>query len=232
MKIKPDNLESKLKITFNNHDLLKEATTHRSFINENPSWPTSHNERLEFLGDAVLELIVTRHLYDKYPNEPEGRLTSIRSALVNHVMLSRVAREIGLDGHIRMSRGELKDVGKAREVILANAIEAVIGAIYLDTGYEATKTFVEECVMSHLNEVMSAELYRDPKSLLQEVAQETKRITPVYKVLEEHGPDHQKKFIVGVYFDDEEVAQGKGTSKQEAEREAAGNALNKISSIT
>ncbi len=225
------DLEEKIGIYFKNKGLLKEALTHRSYLNENPSWPFSQNERLEYLGDAVLELIVSEHLYKNYPEYQEGWLTSIRAALVNYQMLARIAREIFLEEHLLLSRGEAKDVGKAREVILANALEALIGAIYLDQGLEPTKIFVEESVLTHLPEVIEKGLYRDPKSLLQELAQEKFKVTPTYSVLNEEGPDHQKKFEVGVYFGEKMVKKGNGTSKQEAEVNAAELALKDLSEV-
>lgn len=223
------DLEEKIGIYFKNKGLLKEALTHRSYLNENPTWPFSQNERLEYLGDAVLELIVSENLYKKYPDYQEGWLTSIRAALVNYQILARIAREVFLEEHILLSRGEAKDIGKAREVILANAFEALVGAIYLDQGFEQTKVFIEESVLTHLPEVIEKGLYRDPKSLLQEIAQERFKVTPTYKVLSEEGPDHQKRFEVGVYFGDKMTGKGNGTSKQEAEISAAELALKGIS---
>jgi ribonuclease-3 len=220
-----DILENKIGFKFKNINLLKEALTHRSYLNEHPNWPVSHNERLEYLGDAVLELVVTEYLFAKYPEKEEGELTSLRAALVNFQMLARVAREASLESFILLSRGEAKDTGRAREVILANAFEAVIGAAYLDQGYEAAKKLVYQFVLPHLDEVVAKRLYKDPKSLLQEIIQEKMKLTPVYKVLEERGPDHQKEFLVGVFFGDSLIAQGKGFSKQEAEIKAAESAL-------
>ncbi|MEK7146650.1 MAG: ribonuclease III [Patescibacteria group bacterium] len=219
------NLESLIGINFKNSAFLQEALTHRSYLNENPKWPYPHNERMEFLGDAVLELAVTECLYAEYPKEPEGWLTSLRAALVNYQMLARVAREIDLAKSILLSRGEAKDGGKAREVILANALEALIGAIYLDQGYEASSDFIKKFVLIHLETVLEQELYKDPKSQLQEIVQEKLKITPVYRVLQESGPDHQKIFKVGVYFGDKLIAEGLGASKQEAETSAAKSAL-------
>ncbi|MBI4993761.1 ribonuclease III [Candidatus Wolfebacteria bacterium] len=225
-------LEQKIGIVFNNKNLLKEALTHRSYLNENPKWSVEflspHNERLEFLGDAVLELISTEILFNKFPKSKEGDLTSIRAALVNYQMLAGVAKEIGLDEFILLSRGEAKDIGKAREVILANAFEAFLGAIYLDAGYEVSKRFIESAVMNHLDEVIEKKLYKDPKSLLQEIAQEKFKITPTYSVLEEKGPDHAKIFKIGVYFSQNLIAEGEGLSKQEGEVEAAKNALHSL----
>lgn len=219
------DFEKNIGVAFNNKNLLKEALTHRSYLNEHPDWPVFHNERLEYLGDAVLELVTTEYLFHRYPNHQEGELTSLRAALVNYQMMGKVAREISLEKFLFLSRGEAKDEGKAREVILANAIESLIGALYLDAGYEATKTFIERFVISHLQEVVDQKLYRDPKSLFQEIIQEKKKVTPTYKVIRETGPDHQKQFLVGVFLNDESVAQGQGTSKQEAESNAAKAAL-------
>lgn len=220
-------LEKKLGIIFKSEDLLTEALTHRSYLNEFPTWRLPHNERLEYLGDAVLELLVSEELFMKFPNYPEGKLTVLRAALVNYQILSRVAEAMGLTGFILMSHGERKDTGKAREVILANAIEAVIGAIYLDQGLEKTRTFVKKFVMSNLEEVMKTRSYKDAKSELQEFIQETLRVTPTYRVLTESGPAHKRTFRMGVYFDGKLVAEGEGASKQEAELEAAKNALKK-----
>lgn len=218
-------LEDKLGIKFKNKALLQEALTHRSYLNENPDFPNGQNERLEFLGDAVLELIVTEYLFRGYPQEEEGQLTAIRAALVNYLMLARVARELNLEKFILLSRGEAKDFGRAREVILANALEALIGAIYLDEGYEAASRFIKKFILTHLEEVMEQKLYRDPKSTLQEIIQEKLKITPTYRVLEEKGPDHNREFQVGVFFGEELRATGTGPSKQEAEVQAAEEAL-------
>lgn len=218
-------LEQKLGIQFKNKALLKEALTHRSYLNENPSWGIPHNERMEYLGDAVLELIVTEELYNRFPQYSEGQLTSLRAALVNYLILADVARGIGLEKFILLSKGEAKDVGRARDVILANALEALIGAIYLDFSYQNAKNFVKNQIMVRLDEILKKKLYIDPKSLLQERIQEQLKITPEYKVLAERGPDHQKIFTVGVYFGDKLIASGEGPSKQAAETEAAQNAL-------
>ncbi|MEK7481741.1 MAG: ribonuclease III [Patescibacteria group bacterium] len=222
-------LEQKLGVIFKNKNLLKEALTHRSYLNENPSWPLPHNERLEFLGDAVLELAVTEILFSRYPASPEGELTAIRSALVNYQMLADIAKNMELGDFVFLSRGEAKDDGKAREVILANAFEAVLGAVYLDTDYGSAKNFIEKAVMNRLDEVIEKKLYEDPKSLLQEIVQEKLRATPTYSVLSEKGPDHAKIFKVGVFFNGDLIAEGEGSSKQEAEVEAAKNALKNVS---
>ncbi len=223
------SFEKKINYNFKDQNLLKEALTHRSYINENPDWGVSHNERLEFLGDAVLELTVTEILFLKYLEMPEGELTSIRAALVNYQMLAEIAKIIGLEEVILLSKGETKDTGRAREVILANALEALLGALYLDSGYETAKKFVSETVLSQLSKVMKEKLYKDPKSYLQEITQEKMKLTPTYEILSEEGPDHAKVFESGVYFGKKLIAVGKGFSKQEAEVEAAKNALEEIS---
>lgn len=221
------NFAKKLNIKFNNLDILQSAVTHRSYLNENRSYKLDHNERLEFLGDAVLELVVTEYLYENYPN-PEGELTNWRAALVNGEMLAKISRGLGVEEYLLMSRGEAKDTGKARQYLLANAFESIIGAIYLDQqekGYEASKEFILKNVIVELPEIIEKKLYLDPKSRFQEEAQEKVGITPSYRVIEESGPDHAKKFVVGVYLKDELVAKGKGSSKQEAQRIAAMKAL-------
>lgn len=220
--------EKKIGTKFGKKELLTEALTHRSYLNENPKWPVPHNERLEFLGDAVLELAVSEELFAQFPDYAEGQLTSHRAALVNYVMLAQVAKEIELGNFLYLSKGEAKDTGRARDVILANAIEAVIGAIYQDSGYEAAEKFVEKFVMTHLSEVQEKELYRDAKSSLQELAQEKLKVTPSYKVLKEFGPDHAKTFVVGLYFGEKLIAQGQGPSKQEAEVEAAKEGMKQV----
>jgi len=220
-----EGLEKKIGVKFAKSDLLIEALTHRSYLNEYPNWKLPHNERLEYLGDAVLELVITHELFKKFPKEMEGQLTVFRAALVNSQMLSKIAEEIGLDEFMLMSRGERKDTGKAREVILANAIEALIGAIYLDQGIELAKKFITEFIWEHLGGILKNKSYKDAKSELQEIIQDQLRVTPTYKVMDESGPAHKKTFKVGVYFGEKFVADGVGASKQEAEVEAAKNAL-------
>lgn len=217
-------LQKKLGIKFKNIDLLKQACVHRSYLNEHPKFHLNHNERLEFLGDAVLELVTTEYLYQNYPN-PEGELTNWRSALVNSAMLSKKAKKIGLNKFLYLSKGERKDVGKARELILANTFEALIGAIYLDRGYNLAKKFIKKILLSELSRILKYGLYQDPKSKLQEAAQEKFRITPSYKIIKEWGPDHERKFIIGVYIDKKLVGKGFGKSKQEAQVKAAKDAL-------
>lgn len=220
-------LEAHIGIEFNNQDLLVQALVHRSFLNEHRDFPIAHNERLEFLGDAVLELIVTEFLCENYLN-PEGELTNWRAALVNAKTCSIVGHELGLDEYLFLSHGESKDAGtKARDYILANAVEALIGALYLDHGWDMTKQFVTRWVISKLPEVLDLGLWMDPKSRFQEAAQDIVGVTPTYRVLNEDGPDHDKTFIVGVYLDKEKIAEGTGTSKQEAQVSAAEHALEK-----
>jgi ribonuclease-3 len=225
--VSSDELEKNIGITFTNKDLLTEALTHRSYLNEYPRWPLPHNERLEYLGDAVLELLVSEELFKKFPHEPEGQLTVFRASLVNYQILAKVAERIGMQKFILMSRGEKKDTGKAREVILANAMEALIGAIYLDQGFEKMRPFVHEFVMNNLDEVLKNKSYKDAKSELQEIVQEKMKLTPTYRTLEEVGPAHKRIFTMGVYYGDKLIANGSGPSKQEAELEAAKNALKK-----
>ncbi len=219
-------LQKIIGVNFNNPNLLLQSLVHRSYLNENPHFHLEHNERLEFLGDAVLELAVTEYLYRLYPN-PEGELTAWRAALVNSRMLAEKATQLGLDGYILLSRGGAKDFGKSRQYILANAFEALIGAIYLDQGFEKSSKFIEEKLLTELKDILENKTYRDPKSLFQERAQDQVGVTPSYEVLEEWGPDHSKQFRVGVYLEDELVADGSGASKQEAQQKAAEEALKK-----
>lgn len=219
------DLEQKLGFSFANKDLLHQALVHRSYLNEHHDFALGHNERLEFLGDAVLELVVTEYLYRNYPN-PEGEMTNWRAALVNSIMLAQYAQELGLEEFILLSRGESQDTQKkARLYILADAYEALLGSIYLDQGYDRARDFIHERIISHLAEILEKKLYLDPKSRFQEASQERLSVTPVYKVLEESGPDHDKRFRVGVFLSDELVADGMGSSKQEAQVDAAQAAL-------
>jgi len=223
--IKFSDFEKNTKIIFKDKDLLKQAFIHRSYINENEDTNLSHNERLEFLGDAVLELVVTDFLYKKYPNYTEGELTAIRSALVNAIIISTVAEKIGMNNYLLLSKGEAKDNGKARQYILANTYEAYVGAVYLDQGYDVVGKFIADTILPYTNEIVSKKLWRDAKSLVQEKAQEFVGVTPFYKVLHETGPDHDKHFTVGILFGPNLIAEGKGKSKQEAEQKAAEMAL-------
>ncbi len=219
------HLEEILNIAFKKKDLLVQALVHRSYLNEHRDFPLSHNERLEFLGDAILEMVVTEYLFENYLN-PEGELTNWRAALVNANMCADVANEIGLEEFLFLSHGEAKDAGtKAREYILANVYEALIGAIYLDRGWDISKQFITRWTITKLPEVLEKGLWMDPKSRFQESSQEMIGITPTYRVLKEEGPDHDKHFVVGVYLDKEKIAEGEGSSKQEAQVDAAEHAL-------
>ncbi len=219
-------LEKKIDLTFKDRNILLQALTHRSYLNENPKWSQDHNERLEFLGDAVLELVVTEYLYKTYQN-PEGELTNWRASLVNAVMLARIAGEFDLNDFVLLSKGEAKDTGRARQYILANAMESLIGAIYLDQGYEASQKFIAKFILKELPGIIENQLYRDAKSLFQEKAQEKVGITPTYEVLKEWGPDHARNFQVGVFLGKEMIGVGDGASKQEAQQVAAQDALTK-----
>lgn len=218
-------LEEQLGVKFKNRDLLVQAFTHRSYLNENPGYRLGHNERLEFLGDAVLELVVTQELYEQLPN-PEGDLTNLRASLVNARTLADVALGLQFDSYLLLSRGESKDTNsKARHSILANAVESLIGALYLDQGLEAAKKFIDTYILAKLPNILAEQAYRDPKSAFQENSQKNVGITPSYRVLAEWGPDHDKHFRVAVHLGDEEVAVGEGPSKQEAQVDAAINGL-------
>lgn len=218
-------IEDTIGIEFKNKDILVQALVHRSFLNENREFPLAQNERLEFLGDAVLELSVTQYLFNNYLN-PEGELTNWRAALVNGIMCATVARDLGLEDYLFLSRGESKDNNtKARDYILANALEALIGAIYFDQGWEMSDQFITRFVISKLPEVLELGLWMDSKSRFQEAAQEIVGVTPTYRVINEDGPDHEKEFTIAVYLDKEKVAEGRGTSKQEAQTDAADVAL-------
>lgn len=219
-----EKFETQFAISIQDKGLFQEALTHRSYLNEHKEYQHAHNERLEFLGDAVLELVVTQYLFHEYKN-PEGELTSFRAALVNGDMLAQIGQTLGVQDFLLMSRGETKDTGRARGYLVANAMEAIIGALYLDQGYDAAKEFIERNVLSHLPEVFAQGLHTDAKSHFQELAQEKTGITPGYRVLKEWGPDHDRHFIAGVYVGEELVAEGEGASKQEAQREAAKQAL-------
>lgn len=208
-------------ITFRDVDLLREAFTHRSYLNEHRGLKTGHNERLEFLGDAVLELVVTEYLFSKYPEEPEGMLTAYRSSLVNTNSLADAATRWQLNDLLLLSKGEAKDTGRARQYILANTFEAVLGAIYLDQGYDVAKQFVKYSLFERIEEIVSKRLWQDAKSRFQEESQERTGITPNYVVIRETGPDHDKRFEIGLYVGSDLVAKGEGRSKQEAEQAAA-----------
>ncbi|MDB5189177.1 MAG: ribonuclease ribonuclease [Parcubacteria group bacterium] len=216
----------RLGLTFKNLNLLVEALTHRSYLNEHKA-AGPHNERLEFLGDAVLELATTNFLFTKFPSKPEGDMTAYRAALVNTVSLAFTAKELGINDMLLLSKGEAKDTGRARDIILANALEAIIGAIYLDQGYDAANDFIVTNICKKIDSILEQRAYQDAKSQFQEAAQERRSTTPHYKTLSEEGPDHDKKFTVGVYLADDEFARGEGKSKQEGEQAAAQAALQK-----
>ena len=217
--------QKKTKLKFKDESLLTQAFVHRSYINENKSSGLSHNERLEFLGDAVLELVITDFLYKKYTDKTEGDLTAYRSSLVNADTCASIATSLGMGEYLLLSKGESKDKGRARQYILANALEALIGAIYLDQGLDTAKDFIEKNFTPLIEDIISGRSFIDAKSLFQEKAQEFDGITPSYKTVKESGLDHKKKFTIGVYVGKELIATGEGESKQDAEQQAARKAL-------
>lgn len=212
---------SAIDVSFRNSNLLIEALTHRSYLNEHRDYTGSHNERLEFLGDAVLELATTDFLFKKFPAKPEGELTAYRAALVNTVSLAESSQALGVNEYLLLSKGEAKDTGRARDVILADTFEAIIGAIYLDQGYDVAAAFIAKNIFNKIDNVIAKRSYQDAKSRFQEAAQEKRGITPAYETLSEVGPDHDKRFTVGVFIGSKEIARGEGQSKQEAEQSAA-----------
>ncbi len=219
--------EKSIGITFSDKVLLQQAFTHRSYINENPRSGLEHNERLEFLGDAVLELIVTDHLFRVYATHTEGELTAYRSALVNAVVAGDVAQALGMNEYLLLSKGESKDTGRARQTILANAYESFIGALYLDQGYATCEAFIVKTLLPRLADIIKKKAWKDPKSRVQEESQERLGVTPSYEVVGEVGPDHDKWFTIGIFFGEKRIAEGKGRSKQEAQQNAAQAALDK-----
>ena len=226
MAVNFSKLEEIIEIKFKDIELLQQAFTHRAYLNEDLNCKRGHNERLEFLGDAVLELVVSDYLFTKYPEEPEGFMTNLRAALVNADTLSNVARDLNFNDFILLSKGEAKDLGRGRNYILANAFEALIGAIYLDQNYEAARKFIEKkLIEAQLEKIIEDKSFKDPKSLFQEKSQALLNITPIYKLIEEWGPDHAKHFKMGLFLGNEKVAEGEGHSKQEAELSAAKNGL-------
>lgn len=221
-----ESLQQSLGLKFKQPNYLLQSMVHRSYLNEHPEFNLGHNERLEFLGDAVLEIIVTEYLYRQFPDKSEGDLTDWRASLVNAKILAEVAHKLNLDKYLHLSKGEAKDANnKARQYILANAVEALIGAIYLDQGLTACKKLIKKEIISELDHILKNQLYLDPKSKLQEKTQDLYNITPHYQVLQESGPDHDKQFEVGVYLKDELLASGSGNSKHEAQVQAAQKAL-------
>lgn len=219
------HIEQQLDIAFENKILLANAFIHRSYLNENRDLDMPSNERLEFLGDACLELIVSHYLFDEYPDEPEGTLTSYRSALVNTISLAETARQLHLGDFLLLSKGEEAGGGRESEYLLANTFEALIGAMFLDIGYNQTEAFVHKHLLIKLNEIIENQSYRDPKSLLQEITQAETSYTPDYTIISESGPDHDKEFKAGVYLHGVQIGSGEGTSKQKAELQAAQDAL-------
>ena len=220
----PDEFAKIIGLNFKNQSLIEQVFIHRSYINEHKSSGLEHNERLEFLGDAVLELAVTEHLFNKF-DRPEGEMTAWRSALVKGESLSAEAKNIGMEEYLKVSRGESKNSGKARDLILANTFEALLGAIYLDLGYDTAKNFVEKHIIYKLNDILENNHFIDAKSHLQELCQEKFSITPTYETVSEKGPDHNKKFIVEVLVGKKKMGEGEGNSKQRAQIAAAANAL-------
>ncbi len=217
--------QQKVGVIFRDEALIKTAFTHRSYLNEHRGEKLEHNERLEFLGDAVLELATTHFLFNKFPEKNEGELTALRSALVNTYTLSDTAAALSMGDYLLLSRGEAKDTGRARAFLLANAFEAVVGAIYVDQGYDAAERFVSQFLFPQIDEIIEKKLWVDAKSFFQEKAQDKEGVTPSYATIRETGPDHDKMFVVGVYIKDAMIAEGEGRSKQEAEQDAARNAL-------
>ncbi|MFT7644617.1 MAG: ribonuclease-3 [Candidatus Paceibacteria bacterium] len=218
-------LQTLLEVKFTDTTVLLSAVTHRSYLNEHREATWEHNERLEFLGDAVLELVTTDFLFNKYPDKPEGELTAVRASLVNTVSLSAASERLGINEYLLMSKGEAKDVGRARQYILANAFEACIGAIYIDQGYEKAKEFIAGRLFPMTDEIVSKKLWQDAKSRFQELSQDHESVTPRYETISQDGPDHDRVFTVGAYLKNQLVAEGNGRSKQEAEQQAAESAV-------
>ncbi len=214
-------LQKVLGVQFKDTQVLLSAITHRSYLNEHREATWAHNERLEFLGDAVLELVITDYLFDKYPEKPEGELTAVRAALVNTTSLADASEQLGVNKFLLLSKGEAKDEGRARQYILANAFEACIGAIYIDQKYEMAKEFIAQRLFGKTDEIVDKQLWQDAKSRFQELAQEHSSITPTYETVGQEGPDHDRVFTVGVYLKKQKIAEGTGRSKQEAEQAAA-----------
>lgn len=218
-------LEEVIGVQFKDRNYILSAMTHRSYLNEHREATQDHNERLEFLGDAVLELVVTDFLFNKYPEKPEGELTAIRAALVNTNSLAEASTKLGINEYLLLSKGEAKDTGRARVYILANAFESVVGALYLDQGYESAQDFIARQLFAQTDEIVAKRLWQDPKSRFQELAQEHAGITPSYETLSQTGPDHDRVFVVGVFLGEQKVAEGQGRAKQEAEQQAAEKAI-------
>lgn len=225
MIVNPADFGKEHELNFKDESLLTQAFIHRSYLNEHKDIKLEHNERLEFLGDAVLELVVTRYLFITYPDKSEGELTAYRAALVNTTSLAEVAQKLRVNDYLLLSRGEAKDTGRARQYILANTLEAIIGSIYLDQGYDQAEEFIKKCLLIKMDDIVNNHLWQDAKSFFQEKSQENYGVTPVYKLVNQVGPDHNRRFTIGVYIGDEQVALGDGHSKQEAEQQAARQGL-------
>lgn len=222
-----EKLEKQIGLKFKDYDLLRNAFIHRSYLNEHKDDALEHNERLEFLGDAVLELVVTEFLFINYPN-PEGDLTNWRSALVKGEMLAKISRELHLGDYLMLSHGEEKSGGRDKDYLLANTLEALIGVIYLQLGYKKAQKFIEKFLLVHLNAILASGAHIDAKSKLQEIAQEKVAVTPSYQLQHEEGPDHDKTFTMGAFIGDRMVGKGVGNSKQVAEQKAAEDALKRL----
>jgi len=220
--------EKKIKTNFNDKNLLKQSLIHRSYMNEHPKSNLKNNERLEFLGDAVLELVITKLLFKKFPSKPEGELTCLRASLVNTKSLARISAKLKINKYLYLSKGEIKSVNRQKDALLADAFEAIIGAIYLDKGIEEAEKFIKRYLWPQLAMILKLELYLDPKSHLQEITQEKFKITPHYEIMEERGPDHFKRFVSGVFLEKKLLSTGEGKSKQSSETNAAKKALKKI----
>ncbi|OIO53389.1 ribonuclease III [Candidatus Peregrinibacteria bacterium CG08_land_8_20_14_0_20_41_10] len=221
------NLEKQVGFTFQKEGLYETAFTHRSHLNEHKKDQAENNERLEFLGDAILEFITTSFLYHKYPLEPEGHLTNLRAALVRKENLAKVARQLDLGSYLKLGRGEEGTGGREKDYLLANTLEALIGAVYLDQGLEKAQSVIQKFVLPQLEVIVKKKLYKDAKSEFQEIAQEKVSITPEYREISSSGPDHAKAFVMGAYLGDKLIAKGKGPSKRMAEEQAAEKALKK-----
>lgn len=220
-------LEEKIGLQFKDHELLRKAFVHRSYLNEHKDSKMESNERLEFLGDAVLELVVTEFLYTNYPN-PEGDLTNWRSALVKGEMLAKIANELELGQYLFLSHGEEKSGGRTKDYLLANTFEALIGVIYLELGYQKAVQFISTFLLIHLEGILNTGAHIDSKSKLQELAQEKVGVTPLYELQHDEGPDHDKTFTMAAFIGDRMVGKGKGGSKQVAEQNAAIDALKRL----
>ncbi len=218
-------LEAKIEIKFGDPALFDVAFTHKSYINEHRDENLKDNERLEFLGDAVLELAATNHLFYNYPDKPEGEMTAYRSALVKGKHLAKVAKNLDLGKYLFLSHGEEKSGGREKNYILANTVEALIGAIYIEQGYDTAEKFIKKFIIAEIDTIIEQGLHIDPKSQLQEMAQDKEDFTPYYELVANDGPDHDKQFTMGVYINDKIIAEGTGSSKQKAENSAAENAL-------